>query len=262
MTTTAQLKPDMDAFGCPICLEILVEPITMPCSHRMCKPCFAKNLELTNLHCPFCKKRISVWCRKAKKLDALIDITLWETIQKQFPNEVQARLKGNATTLFDEGGFTHDFTYEDGAIGKEFEEQIKQLRAEEELRRSKELVESQKLIEAIQLEELGVNNEDIENNAQDNEVPAFDSSFLKMQKQLEVEIEQQKKDEELARRLQEQMEQGGPGPASGVATRSTPTRPKTPKTSVSSLNKKTKGPRQMTLEETMMGSRKRKRDSL
>ena len=55
---------DIDAYGCSICLEILVEPITMPCKHRMCKPCFAKNLELTNLHCPFCKKRIGTWCRQ------------------------------------------------------------------------------------------------------------------------------------------------------------------------------------------------------
>ena len=66
-------KSDMDAYGCSICLEILFEPITMPCNHKMCKPCFAKNLELTNLHCPFCKKRIGTWCRKAKNLDNLVD---------------------------------------------------------------------------------------------------------------------------------------------------------------------------------------------
>ena len=30
-----KLKPD--DIGCHICLEILYEPITMPCHHRMCK---------------------------------------------------------------------------------------------------------------------------------------------------------------------------------------------------------------------------------
>ena len=33
-------KLELDAVGCPICLEILLEPITMPCGHRMCKVCF------------------------------------------------------------------------------------------------------------------------------------------------------------------------------------------------------------------------------
>ena len=66
LSKTAKMSTtfDIDAFGCSICLEILVEPITMPCKHRMCKPCSAKNLELTNLHCPFCKKRIGTWCRQ------------------------------------------------------------------------------------------------------------------------------------------------------------------------------------------------------
>ena len=30
-------KLELDSVGCPICLEILIEPITMPCDHRMCK---------------------------------------------------------------------------------------------------------------------------------------------------------------------------------------------------------------------------------
>ena len=110
-------KSDMDAYGCSICLEILFEPITMPCNHKMCKPCFAKNLELTNLHCPFCKKRIGTWCRKAKNLDNLVDKPLWTFIQENYATELQNRIKGDATTLFEEGGWTHEFTFEDGVIG-------------------------------------------------------------------------------------------------------------------------------------------------
>jgi len=237
---------DIDAYGCSICLEILVEPITMPCKHRMCKPCFAKNLELTNLHCPFCKKRIGTWCRQAKKLEALIDQPLWQEIQVKFPKEVQDREQGAAETLFNEGGFSHDFTFEDGVIGREFEEQMQQLRAEEELRKNKELVESEKLIKAIQLE--GLDTE----QPSDVVPEASDSSFIDMQRQLEAEIEQQKRDEEFARSLQQQIEKN---PQPGVATRRTSLTPKAKKSAGA-----TKGPRQLTLEETMMQGRKRKRD--
>ena len=178
-------------------------------------------MDLTSLNCPFCKKRISNWCRKAKNVDSLIDKNLWTRIQKDFENEVRARQDGTATTLFDEGGFSHDFVFEDGAIGKEFEEQMKQIRAEEQSRRDKELVESRKLIEAIQLEELGNNlNGNLDNKRirlSENETGT---------KKLEAQIEQQKKDEELARRLQSEDEvtnNGGNSP--GVSTRKTPMRP-------------------------------------
>ena len=87
-------KSDLDTYGCSICLEILFEPITMPCQHKMCKPCFAKNLELTNMHCPFCKKRIGTWCRRAKNIDTLIDKPLWTFIQENYQTEIQNRIKG------------------------------------------------------------------------------------------------------------------------------------------------------------------------
>jgi hypothetical protein len=248
-------KFDIDAFGCPICLEILFEPITMPCNHRMCKPCFAKNLELTNLHCPFCKKRIATWCRRAKNVDSLIDQKLWTRIQDDFANEIGKRMKGNGSTLFNEGGFSHDFSYEDGAIGKEFEEQIKQLRVEEELRRDRELVQSQKLINAIQLEEIGPaadakdNTKDLISDfelASSSSASEVDSNFIDMQRKVEAQIEQNKKDEEMARQLQDQLGSEGVVTRHGASPRS------------SSAAKRPKGPRQMTLEETL-GQRSKKR---
>ena len=115
----------------------------------------------------------------------MIDQPLWQEIQVKFPKEVQDRDQGAAETLFNEGGFSHDFTFEDGVIGREFEEQMQQLRAEEELRKNKELVESEKLIKAIQLE--GLDTE----QPSDVVPEASDSSFIDMQRQLEAEIEQQ-----------------------------------------------------------------------
>ena len=142
-------------------------------------------------------------------------------------------------------------------IGKEFEEQIQQLRAEEELRKSKELIESQKLIEAIQLEEFN----------EENETPEFDASFINLQKQLEAKIEQQRKDEEFARKLQEEIANNGQNSSSGMTTRLSLT-PKSSKNSskkaslTPSSSKMEKGKRQMTLEESMFSSRKRKREDV
>ena len=214
-------------------------------------------MDLTSLHCPFCKKRISNWCRKAKNIDSLIDKNLWTRIQKDFENEIRARQDGTATTLFDEGGFSHDFVFEDGAIGKEFEEQMKQIRAEEQSRRDKELVESRKLIEAIQLEELGNN---LNNGNLDNKRIRLSENETG-NRQLEAQIEQQKKDEELARRLQLEESTNKGGNSLGVSTRKTPMKPSSaflPSTS-RSASKQTKG-RQMTLEEMLNFRAKRKRD--
>ena len=244
-----------------------------------------KNLELTNLNCPFCKKRISNWCRKAKSVDALIDQKLWATIQKDFETEVQARLAGEASTLFVEGGFTHDFTFEDGAIGKEFQDQIDQIQAEENRRRDKELAESRKLIESIQLEErLGQANptnnvenrnereeqnghkphEPINETINDNENrDEFEATaeLIELQRQLEARIEQQKKDEEFARQLQEEFRENSITSSPGVSTRrrSSSSRSTASKNSPNA-SKQTKGPRQMTLDGFFGRKRKREED--
>ena len=101
------------------------------------------------------------------------------------------------------------------------------------------------MIEAIQLEEA------IEN-------PTANSEFVSMQKKLEAEIEQRKKDEELAKKLQDEM-LASPSSSRIIVTRNSP---RGPKTLLGSGSKKAKGPRQMTLEETMRqsGSKKRKLD--
>merc|ERR1712240_848147 len=83
----------LEVVGCPICLEILVEPITMPCDHTLCKPCFSKNSQLTSLNCPFCKKRIGTWHRRAKNVDSLINQHLWAYIRDNFGDKVNARMK-------------------------------------------------------------------------------------------------------------------------------------------------------------------------
>lgn len=42
---------------CPICLSIFIEPVTMPCKHTLCMPCFQNNVAQSALACPLCRKR-------------------------------------------------------------------------------------------------------------------------------------------------------------------------------------------------------------
>ncbi len=52
---------------CPVCLDMIVEPVTLPCRHEICVQCFKMTLEVTAMSCPLCRKRISSWARKNAK---------------------------------------------------------------------------------------------------------------------------------------------------------------------------------------------------
>ena len=81
-------------FQCPICLEILIEPVQMPCKHELCMCCFKTHVEDTSLSCPLCRLRISIWVRKNTKTNTLINQERWQLIQSMFPERVQRRLSG------------------------------------------------------------------------------------------------------------------------------------------------------------------------
>ncbi|CAG5116832.1 unnamed protein product [Candidula unifasciata] len=87
----------MEDCTCPICLCILIEPVTMPCKHSICFPCYKQTVEKANLCCPLCRLRISVWARKSAKAGSLIDEAKWAAIKKEFPVQVQKRLEGKET---------------------------------------------------------------------------------------------------------------------------------------------------------------------
>nr|XP_056705291.1 E3 ubiquitin-protein ligase RNF168 [Euleptes europaea] len=79
---------------CNICMEIFLEPVTLPCQHTLCKPCFQLTVEKASLCCPFCRRRVSSWARHNVRKNTLINLKLWETIQKFFPEECKRRLNG------------------------------------------------------------------------------------------------------------------------------------------------------------------------
>ncbi|NXE91361.1 RN168 ligase, partial [Menura novaehollandiae] len=79
---------------CQICMEILVEPVTLPCSHTLCNSCFQLTVEKASLCCPFCRRRLSSWARYNTRKNTLIDWELWEKIQKNYPEECERRING------------------------------------------------------------------------------------------------------------------------------------------------------------------------
>ncbi|XP_078785983.1 E3 ubiquitin-protein ligase rnf168 isoform X2 [Oryzias latipes] len=79
---------------CPVCLEIFVEPVTLPCTHTFCKSCFLESVDKAALCCPLCRKRVSTWARLHSKNQTLVNQALWRRIQTCFPVQCQRRLSG------------------------------------------------------------------------------------------------------------------------------------------------------------------------
>ncbi|RXG68627.1 E3 ubiquitin-protein ligase [Armadillidium vulgare] len=136
---------------CPICLSIMIQPITMPCHHSLCSPCFESNVSQSNLACPMCRKRISIWVRKMNKCKKLINEDLWLKIQNKFKNEVDARINGKDD---ENNSFTCTLppvkVAAPGEIREEYEEEVRRLREEEEAHRQREEAASKSVIQALQ----------------------------------------------------------------------------------------------------------------
>ena len=87
-------KLELSDCTCPICLYILIEPVTLPCGHEFCMNCFDTNVKETSLLCPMCRMRIASWARRAARNNKLINETRWKAIQLAFPKKVECRLQG------------------------------------------------------------------------------------------------------------------------------------------------------------------------
>lgn len=79
---------------CPICRSILIEPVTLPCSHGFCLACFNGSTENTTLTCPLCRIRIGSWIRTAKKEKKFVNVNLWKILQHKFPKEIEKKQLG------------------------------------------------------------------------------------------------------------------------------------------------------------------------
>ena len=63
----ASLLSDAPFPRCPVCLEVITEPVVLPCGHEICKDCFGMTLRVATVCCPLCRKRMSSWARKNAK---------------------------------------------------------------------------------------------------------------------------------------------------------------------------------------------------
>lgn len=102
MAPVSEEHPELEQEGklnqadclCPICLEIFLEPVTLPCTHTFCKPCFLETVDKANICCPLCRKRVSTWARLNGRKKTLVNTELWMRIQDAFPTQCQRRSSG------------------------------------------------------------------------------------------------------------------------------------------------------------------------
>ncbi|MGH0170299.1 UNVERIFIED_CONTAM: hypothetical protein FKN15_063989 [Acipenser sinensis] len=139
---------------CPICLEIFLEPVTLPCDHTFCKPCFQQTVDKSNLCCPLCRKRVSTWARLHGRNKTLVNEELWERVQKTFPIHCQRRLSGqdlDDATL--NALIPQPQLCKPGELRQEYEDQKSKLEAEKRVLEEEERRASEEYIQQLLAEE-------------------------------------------------------------------------------------------------------------
>uniref|UniRef100_A0A673FPV8 RING-type E3 ubiquitin transferase n=1 Tax=Sinocyclocheilus rhinocerous TaxID=307959 RepID=A0A673FPV8_9TELE len=94
---------------CPVCSEILLEPVTMPCGHSVCLHCFQRTVKLISLCCPLCRLRVSSWARQQSREKSLVNTELWELVRLSHPERCRRRLEQRDREIADGG--SEDLTY-------------------------------------------------------------------------------------------------------------------------------------------------------
>ncbi|XP_043288714.1 E3 ubiquitin-protein ligase RNF169-like [Venturia canescens] len=140
---------------CPICRGILIEPVTLPCTHNLCLRCLKGTFEHNSLSCPLCRVRVGSWLRTATKSETLVNSALWQLIRSRFPKEVEGKHNGVEQDIQLHSGFASKkiILSAAGEIRREYEAQLQA--AEEEMRREREAerLANEALIRKIQAEE-------------------------------------------------------------------------------------------------------------
>ncbi|NXA99758.1 RN168 ligase, partial [Cnemophilus loriae] len=194
---------------CQICMEIFVEPVTLPCSHTLCNSCFQMTVEKASLCCPFCRRRVSSWARYNARRNTLINWELWEKIQKNYPEECERRINGQ--DLDEEICVPkpqHQLS-KPGELRQEYEAEISKVEAERRAHEQEENKASEEYIQRLLAEE-------------EEEHRLAEERRREMEKQL-------KQDEELAWQLSNSLNEdpeghvlGSPSPAHSISLQTSP----------------------------------------
>lgn len=174
--------PSLLECQCQICVEILFEPVTLPCNHTLCKPCFESTVEKASLCCPFCRRRVSSWARYRTRTNSLVNMELWETIQKHYPKECKLRASGQESKEIVDDYQPVRLLSKPGELRREYEEEISKVEAERRACEEEENKASEEYIQRLLAEE------------EEEEKRQAEKRHREMEEQL-------KSDEELARRL-------------------------------------------------------------
>ncbi|NXU48473.1 RN168 ligase, partial [Turnix velox] len=138
---------------CQICMEIFVEPVTLPCNHTLCNSCFQLTVEKACLCCPFCRRRVSSWARYNTRRNTLVNWELWEKIQKNYPKECELRINGQ--DLEEEICVPHPQHQlsKPGELRQEYEAEISKVEAERRAHEQEENKASEDYIQQLLAEE-------------------------------------------------------------------------------------------------------------
>ncbi|KFQ70152.1 E3 ubiquitin-protein ligase RNF168, partial [Phaethon lepturus] len=194
---------------CQICMEIFVEPVTLPCNHTLCNSCFQLTVEKASLCCPFCRRRVSSWARYNARRNTLINWELWERIQKNYPKECECRINGQ--DLEEEICIPHPQHQlsKPGELRQEYEAEISKVEAERRAHEQEENKASEEYIQRLLAEE-------------EEEHRLAEERRREMEKQL-------KQDEELAWQLSNSLNDNSqghvlssPSPAGSVSSETSP----------------------------------------
>ncbi|XP_029570242.1 E3 ubiquitin-protein ligase rnf168 [Salmo trutta] len=139
---------------CPVCLEIFLEPVTLPCSHTFCKPCFLETVDKANLCCPLCRKRVSTWARLNGRNKTLVNDELWQRVQAAFPMQCQRRLSGQEEEEEDENILVPGPKVSlPGEVRREYEDQISKILEEKRALEEAERKASEEYIQCLLADE-------------------------------------------------------------------------------------------------------------
>ncbi|NXF97396.1 RN168 ligase, partial [Eubucco bourcierii] len=181
MSKKSQAPLSLSDCLCQICMEIFVEPVTLPCNHTLCNSCFQLTVEKASLCCPFCRRRVSSWARYNARRNTLVNWELWERIQKHYPKECERRINGQ--DLEEEICVPHPQHQlsKPGELRQEYEAEISKAEAERRAHEQEENKASEEYIQRLLAEE-------------EEERRLAEERWREMEKQL-------KQDEELAWQL-------------------------------------------------------------
>ncbi|NXG11232.1 RN168 ligase, partial [Sakesphorus luctuosus] len=204
---------------CQICMEILVEPVTLPCGHTLCNSCFQLTVEKTSLCCPFCRRRVSSWARHNTRRNTLVNWELWEKIRKNYPEECERRINGQ--DLEEENCVPkpqHQLS-KPGELRQEYEAEISKVEAERRAHEQEENKASEEFIQRLLAEE------------EEEQHRLAEQRRREMQKQL-------KQDEELAWQLSNSLNEDCEGRVPSSPSAAPSHSPQTPPAHLSKANNK------------------------